>query len=602
MKTTMNVFERNLDRLRRSDPSLAKRVENQAERGRIPVEIAGNGEPTAKIRGFALHSFRDPGKEGRIWAQSAARKYNLPGCGKVTVLGFGLGHHLKGLAGLKIGGTVIEPDLDMFAAALEHLDLTDVLENFRVLVGISPERLLRAHGDTLAQTILSHPPALRVNPHTLGKLERYGEGLKAARSGGLKILLVNPINGGSLPIAHYCSSALRKMGHHVTTFASEAFAEGMDFAGKYRFEGCRKTFLSALTESISQGVELLAKETRPDMVLALAQAPLLPGTLTRLAEMEIPSAFWFVEDFRVLTYWREVAPCYKHIFGIQQGEFQKELSAIGVTKYNYLPTAADPEIHLHVELTPEERGKCGSPLSFVGAGYHNRRNLFRGLIDYPFKIWGSDWPMVPPLNRLIQLNASRIDTETCVRIFNASAVNLNLHSSLSHEGVVPEGDFVNPRTFEIASCGAFQLTDKRSLLGELFEEGEVELFGNLDELRGKIEHFLARPEERSRIAELGRARVLNEHTYGKRMEELLSVMLSDHPAIKEKHGSRMVEQERLREGNKHQEGLTELLDRLPQGASPTLENIYCALRDGEGSLSRAGKIFLALQNVELKLD
>ena len=210
--------------------------------------------------------------------------------------------------------------------------------------------------------------------------------------------------------------------------------------------------------------------------------------------------------------------------------------------------------------------------------------------------------MVPPLNRLIQLNASRIDTETCVRIFNASAVNLNLHSSLSHEGVVPEGDFVNPRTFEIASCGAFQLTDKRSLLGELFEEGEVELFGNLDELRGKIEHFLARPEERSRIAELGRARVLNEHTYGKRMEELLSVMLSDHPAIKEKHGSRMVEQERLREGNKHQEGLTELLDRLPQGASPTLENIYCALRDGEGSLSRAGKIFLALQNVELKLD
>ena len=75
------------------------------------------------------------------------------------------------------------------------------------------------------------------------------------------------------------------------------------------------------------------------------------------------------------------------------------------------------------------------------------------------------------------------------------------HSSLNHEGVVPDGDFVNPRTFEIAACGGFQLVDRRSLLGELFEEGELELFGDLAELRGKIDHYLARPEERNRFAE-----------------------------------------------------------------------------------------------------
>jgi spore maturation protein CgeB len=349
-------------------------------------------------------------------------------------------------------------------------------------------------------------------------------------------------------------------------------------------------------------VELLAKETRPDLVLALAQAPLLPGTLASLEEMEIPTAFWFVEDYRILTYWRELAPCYTYFFGIQKAEFRKELTAIGVKRYNYLPTAAAPEIHLPVKLTPEEREKYGSPLSFVGAGYYNRRMLFRGLIDYPFKIWGSDWPMVPPLDRLIQLNAARIDTETCVRIFNASAVNLNLHSSLSHEGVVPEGDFVNPRTFEIASCGAFQLVDKRTLLSELFEEGELELFGNLAELRGKIDHYLTRPEERIRIAGLGRKRVLREHTYLRRMEELLAIVLADQPVMAEKHRSRMDEQVRLREGIDQQEGLKELLDRLPPATPPTLAGIYGTLREGEGSLSRAEKIFLALKNVELKLD
>jgi spore maturation protein CgeB len=210
----------------------------------------------------------------------------------------------------------------MFAAALENLDLTDVPENFRLLVGISPEALHRAHGDALSRTMLPHPPTLRLHSDTLGPLLRYGEGVKAARSGGLRILLVNPISGGSLPIAHYCASALRALGHIVTTFASEAFAQGMDFTGNYRFERCRKAFRSRLIETISQGVEFLAKETRPDMVLALAQEPLLPGTLSMFAEMEIPTAFWFVEDYRVLTYWRELAPSYTHIFGLQQAEFR----------------------------------------------------------------------------------------------------------------------------------------------------------------------------------------------------------------------------------------------------------------------------------------
>jgi hypothetical protein len=58
----------------------------------------------------------------------------------------------------------------------------------------------------------------------------------------------------------------------------------------------------------------------------------------------------------------------------------------------------------------------------------------------------------------------------------------------------------------------------------------------------------------------------------------------------------------MREGINRQEGLMELLDRLPPDISPSLGDIYGALREGEGSLSRAEKIFLALKHVDLKLD
>jgi len=598
----MGFFKRNLEFLRQNDPALAERVEKRTERSRIPVEIAANGEPTLKLRGLAIHSFRDPAKDGENWARRAVAEHNLPQTGKVTVLGFGLGYHLKGLANLGVSGTVIEPDLDLFSTALENLDLTDVLVNFRIIAGLTPERLRRAHGDDLTRTILSHFPSLRLHPDSLGTLNSYGESLRGAREGGMKILLVNPINGGSLPIARYCASALRRMGHIVTTFAAEAFSGGMDFAGNYRFDRCRQAFRNDLAATISRGVELMAKETRPDLVLALAQAPLLSETLARLAAMDIPTAFWFVEDYRVLTYWRDVAPHYRYFFGIQKEDFRKELAEIGVSNYSYLPVAAAPEVHLPAGLSDEELEAYGSPLSFVGAGYYNRCNLFKGLADYPFRIWGSDWPFSPPLDRLIQLNGKRIDTETCVRIFNASAVNLNLHSSLSHEGVVPDGDFVNPRTFEIAACGAFQLVDRRSLLGELFSDGEVEQFGSLPELRDKIDHYIDNPDERAVFAEKGRRRVLAEHTYDRRMEELLALILADNQGLAEKMRLRREEHSALYEKIGGQEGLRELLDRLPQGPAPTLDGIYAALKGGDGELSRAEKIFLALKNVELKLD
>ena len=40
-----------------------------------------------------------------------------------------------------------------------------------------------------------------------------------------------------------------------------------------------------------------------------------------------------------------------------------------------------------------------------------------------------------------------------------ATINLNLHSAMQGRGVNREGDFVNPRTFEVAATGAFQVVD-----------------------------------------------------------------------------------------------------------------------------------------------
>lgn len=487
----MNYYAKNMEALRSRDPQLAARIDSLKLSPDLCAESARNGEPTIKIDGIYLHSPYNPAKEAQEWAARIAEEEPdfLGGDAMPTILGFGLGYHLKALLSHGIRGNVIESDQNLFRLALEISDLTAVLENFKLFMGLSPDLLHRRHRAVLSCKILPHPASLRIQPEYLGKLNGYAEGLTQVKKGGLKILVVNPIYGGSLPAAQHCAESLRQMGHRVITFESQMFATGMKLTESFEYNDCKRRFQGGLAAFLSNGVEMRVRETMPDLVLALAQAPLLPETLRNIDKMGIPTAFWFVEDYRVLPYWRETAQYYSYVFGIQKDNFAGELKKIGVTNYAYLPTAAAPHIHAPLQLSNLEKKEFGSCLSFVGAGYFNRQLFFKGLVDYPFKIWGSDWPMLFPLAPLIQRQAERIDTETCVKIFNASEINLNLHSSTHQEGVVPDGDFVNPRTFEIASCNAFQLVDRRTLLGELFAEDEMETFSDIGELRNKIDYY-----------------------------------------------------------------------------------------------------------------
>jgi spore maturation protein CgeB len=151
--------------------------------------------------------------------------------------------------------------------------------------------------------------------------------------------------------------------------------------------------------------------------------------------------------------------------------------------------------------------------------------IFQGLLDFDVKIWGSDWNLNSPLGPFIQKQGARISEEEAVKIFNASRINFNLHSSPYHLGINPEGDYVNPRTFDLAAAGAFQLVDVRGQLPEFFmPEEEVATFQTLAEARVKIDHYLAHEEDRRRVAEKGRERCLRDHTYCVRLTQALEII------------------------------------------------------------------------------
>ncbi|WP_320169801.1 glycosyltransferase [Maridesulfovibrio sp.] len=346
----------------------------------------------------------------------------------------------------------------------------------------------------------------------------------------LRILVVLPLYGGSLPVGRFCVSALKELGHLVEVFEAPDFYDAYGALDNLKVTADRHKYLqNSFLQVLSQAVLAKVETFEPDMVLSMAQAPLTHQALKRLRRDNVKTAMWFVEDFRLFTYWQVFARFYDVFAVIQKEPFFTELEKVGSGKVLYLPLAAQPDFHKPVELTPADVRKYGGDVSFMGAGYPNRRMAFRKLIHHGLKIWGSEWDGDHVLEPYLQLGGRRVSSEECVKIFNGTKVNLNLHSSIHADKLVSGGDFINPRTFELAACGAFQLVDKRTLMDEAFSEGELAHFESLKDLDEKIRYFLSHPEERMEYAQKARQRVLKDHTYSNRMQTLIDFTARQFP-------------------------------------------------------------------------
>ncbi|MEY2859805.1 MAG: hypothetical protein RL392_263 [Pseudomonadota bacterium] len=105
------------------------------------------------------------------------------------------------------------------------------------------------------------------------------------------------------------------------------------------------------------------------------------------------------------------------------------------------------------------------------------------------------------------------------RALARSRVTLNRHIN------VAENYANNMRLYEATGVGTLLITDRKDNLDELFEVGkEVVAYSSPEEAAELIRYYIAHPDEAHAIALAGQARTLREHTYQRRMEELVPVL------------------------------------------------------------------------------
>jgi len=518
------IYNKNLLVLSQRFPELAKKLESVSV-SKFQYEIKNTTEGIVLyVNGQCLDHPNKPLAAGDAWIKREIRNQEIKEADNIIVFDFGSGYHIESCLRLTNKPiSVVLLDLFLFKLVLEKRDLSEVLKKIKSFVSLEDDNLIEG------AELIVRPQMQVVASDAVFELKKkihVSYGLKKIHP---RVAVLGPIRGGTLPIMFYVARAVNELGERVRMIDMSDFDGGFQAASdmfKNRFfkNDAQKQYVELLSKYICRSV----LEKPVDIFICLSCAPITVETLVEFRKRGIVTVFWFVEDYLRFDSWKSLAPFFDYIFTIQRGECIEQIKKAGCQNVFYLPTACDPFVHKSVKLTEEERARWGSSISFVGAGYHNRRQTFASFANMPFKIWGTEWPTDIPFDRLVQENGRRLTPEEYIKIFNATDININLHSSTEYDGVEPNGDFLNPRTFELAACGAFQIVDYRSLLSEVFEpDKDIVVFHDIQELKEKVEYYLKHDGERLKYINRCKEIVLSKHTYQDRMKEMFSIIFSN---------------------------------------------------------------------------
>ena len=119
-----------------------------------------------------------------------------------------------------------------------------------------------------------------------------------------------------------------------------------------------------------------------------------------------------------------------------------------------------------------------------------------------------------------QVSADACYYDTLCHYYRTTKINLNINRIQIHTSFTQ-------RHFDCKACGAFLLTDKRLCISKYFvtegSQKEIVEFESLQHCHELIKYYLKHEEERENIAIRGREKILNNHTYTNRIEEIISI-------------------------------------------------------------------------------
>lgn len=279
----------------------------------------------------------------------------------------------------------------------------------------------------------------------------------------------------------------------------------------------------------------LAAEVRPDLVLSLNSVECFSVEQAEaIRRMGIRTAAWFTDDPYYIDVTMRLAPRYDYIFTLEE-------SCVPIYRDRGCPNVFHLPLGANTAYYRPKRVESGeaADICFIGSNFGNRSAFFDRLAPYlrtkKVCIAGYWWERLAHYGMLAgQIrNNCWLPPEETAACYNRAKIVINLHRAIDdgtnrNSGGVPARS-VNPRSFEIGACAAFQLSDVRPGLGAAFVPGEeVATYVSPEELIDKADYYLRHEDERRDIALRGYRRTLGEHTYPRRVGQLLEAVFGGY--------------------------------------------------------------------------
>jgi spore maturation protein CgeB len=199
---------------------------------------------------------------------------------------------------------------------------------------------------------------------------------------------------------------------------------------------------------------------------------------------------------------------YDRVF-VASDQFAAKMAALCRVEVTALHQATDPE-----RFRPDPTGPRHELLLVA-----NSRSVRRPIVDdlagtsHELAVYGRDWTadLIDPRHVV----GEHIPNDELHRYYSSAAIVLNDH----WEDMRTEG-FISNRLYDALACAAFVISDDVAGVDEEFDRAVV-IYRTREHLSELVERYLTDPAERRRLAEVGRAAVLNRHTFAARAAVLV---------------------------------------------------------------------------------
>lgn len=303
----------------------------------------------------------------------------------------------------------------------------------------------------------------------------------------MKILFVHPATTMSIgDVARGYRSALERSGHEMVDYRLDARLGYHKKALPIQFAN-DQTIARFASETILNE----AMYCQADLVLIMSGLNVHPIALWLLGKAGFRAAVILTESPYEDDAQRQWADLSHVDSSVDLTVFTNDRFSAETNGWHLLPPSFDPAIHHPMD--PVDELACD--VLIVGTGWPERQQVLEA-VDWTgidLRLYGI-WPGITPDSPLAPYYHPRVvDNKGISALYNSAKVNINFHRR-SHCALTP-----GPRVYELAACGAFQISDPRHDLLSLFK-GNIPTFDGPVELGEAVHYFLDRPEERKLLA------------------------------------------------------------------------------------------------------